>query len=116
MSESIEDRTAAEWKILIAEYESRTVTCGVFCKERRVSKGQIYKWRRHFLSECRSYDTESAFIPLAINSEQESGDQDISNITSALKIRGGSGVAVEFDSGCTYLELKAIMGLLYAAK
>ena len=51
MSKEILNRTEAEWKTLIAQYESRSVICAEFCKLHQVSKGQVYKWRQHFLSQ-----------------------------------------------------------------
>jgi len=116
MSKSMINRTALEWKILIAEYETRSVSCAYFCELHQVNKNQVYKWRRHFLSQQKSVKEESAFIPLAINNEQESDQPNFSNITSAMKISSRSGVVVEFMSGCRYLELKAIMEIFHATK
>jgi len=116
MSSGKLNRTALEWKLLIAEYEERSVTCAYFCELHQVSKSEVYKWRRHFLSQTKSVEEESRFIPLAINSEQESDQQNMPNITSAIKISGRFGVVVEFVSGCRYLELKTIMEILHATK
>jgi hypothetical protein len=33
------NRSTSDWKILIAEYESRSVSCAYFCKLHQVSKG-----------------------------------------------------------------------------
>ena len=110
------NRSTSDWKILIAEYESRSVSCGYFCKLHQVSKGQLYKWRRYFLSHNKLATEEPTFIPLVINNEQESYQKNLTNITSAIKISSSSGVVVEFIAGCRYLELKAIMEILDAAK
>jgi transposase-like protein len=116
MSKRRLNRSVSEWELLIKEYEARSVSCAYFCELHEVNKNQVYKWRRHFLSKKQSITEESAFIALAINREQESDQQNISNITSAIKISSSSGVVVEFISGCKYLELKAIMEILDAAK
>jgi transposase-like protein len=110
------NRSRLDWEILIAEYESRSVSCAYFCKLHQVSRGNLYKWRRHFLSDKKSVEEESAFIPLVINKEEESGQKNLINITSAIKISSSSGVVVEFIAGCRYLELKAVMEILDAAK
>ena len=116
MSKEILNRTESEWKTLIAQYESRSVTCAYFCKLHRVSKGQVYKWRQHFLSQEELAVERSAFIPLVINNDQEPDKQNYPNITSEIRISSHSGVVIEFISGCRYLELKAIMEILHAAK
>lgn len=116
MSRGKLDRTASEWELLIAEYEERSVTCAYFCELHQVSKGEVYKWRRHFLSQRQLAEEESGFISLAINSEAGSDQQDLPNITSSIKVSDGSGVVVEFISGCRYFELKAIMEIFHAAK
>ena len=110
------NRSTSDWKILIAEYESRSVSCGYFCKLHEVSRGQLYKWRGYFLSHKTSVEEESSFIPLVINKEEKSDQKNLTNITSAIKISSSSGVVVEFIAGCRYLELKAIMEILDAAK
>lgn len=110
------NRSALDWKILIEEYESRSVSCAYFCKLHQVSRGQLYKWRGYFLSHKASIEEESAFIPLVINKEEESDQENLTNITSAMKISSNSGVVVEFIAGCRYLELKAIMEIFDAAK
>jgi len=110
------NRRKSEWKILIAEYEARSVSCAYFCKLHQVSKGQLYKWRRYFLSHNKLATEEATFIPLVINNEQESYQKNLTNITSAIKISSSSGVVVEFIAGCRYLELQAIMEILDAAK
>ena len=116
MSKEILNRTETEWKLLIAEYEERSVSCAYFCELHQVSKGQVYKWRKYFLSQEKLVTERSAFIPLAINNEQDSNQQNLSNITSEIRISSNSGVVVEFISGCRYLELKAIMEILDATK
>ena len=116
MSKEILNRTESEWRILIAKYELRSVTCAYFCELHQVNKGQVYKWRRHFLFQKKSVAEEPAFIPLAINNEQDSNQQNLSNITSEIRISSNSGVVVEFISGCRYLELKAIMEIFDATK
>ena len=116
MSKEILSRTESEWKTLIAQYESRSATCAYFCKLHRVSKGQVYKWRQHFLSQEELAVERSAFIPLVINNDQEPDKQNYPNITSEIRIRSHSGVVIEFISGCRYIELKAIMEILHAAK
>ena len=78
------NRSTSDWKILIAEYESRSVSCGYFCKLHEVSRGQLYKWRGYFLSHKTSVEEESAFIPLVINKEEKS---DQKNLTSHLRLR-----------------------------
>ena len=110
------NRSTLDWKILIGAYESRSVGRAYFCKLHDVSKGQIYKWRSYFLSEKESVAEESGFIPLVINNEEESGEENLTKITSGIKISNSSVVVVEFISGCRYLELKAIMEILNAAK
>ena len=116
MSKEILNRTESEWKLLIAEYEERSVSCTEFCKLHQVSKGQVYKWRQHFLSQEELAVERSAFIPLVINNDQEPDKQNYPNITSEIRISSNSGVVIEFISGCRYLELKAIMEILHAAK
>lgn len=116
MSKEILNRTEAEWRALIAQYESRSVTCAEFCKLHEVSKGQVYKWRQHFLSQEELAAERSAFIPLTINNDQESDKQNHPNITSEIRISSNSGVVIEFISGCRYLELKAIMEMLHDTK
>ena len=116
MSKEILNHTESEWKTLIAQYESRSVTCAEFCKLYQVSKGQVYKWRQHFSSQEELAVERSAFIPLTINNDQASDKQNYPNITSEIRISGNSGVVIEFISGCRYLELKAIMEILHAAK
>ena len=116
MRKEILHRTESEWKILIAKYESRSVTCAYFCEQYQVNKGQVYKWRQYFSSQEKSVSEESAFIPLVINNEQESDQSNLSNITSEIRISSSSGVVIEFISGCRYLELKAIMEILHATK
>ena len=116
MSQEILNRTEAEWKALIAQYESRPVTCAYFCKLHQVNKGQVYKWRQHFSSQEELISEASAFIPLVINNDQESDKENVSNITSEIRISSSSGVVIEFMSGCRYLELKAIMEILHATK
>ena len=116
MSKEILNRTEAEWKILIAQYESRSASCMEFCKLYQVSKGQVYKWRQYFLSQEKLMVERSAFIPLTINNDQEPDKQNYPNITSRIRISSNSGVVIEFISGCRYLELKAIMEILHAAK
>ena len=116
MSKDTLNRTEAEWKALITQYESRSVTCAEFCKLHQVSKGQIYKWRQYFLSQEKLMVERSAFIPLTINNDQEPDKQNYPNITSEIRISSHSGVVIEFISGCRYLELKAIMEILHAAK
>lgn len=110
------NRSTLDWKILIAEYESRSVSCTYFCKQHKVSKGHLYKWRLHFLSHKELVKEESSFIPLVINKEHESDQKNLTNITSAIKIISSSGVVVEFIAGCRYLEIKAIMEIFDAAK
>ena len=116
MSKEILNHTESEWKTLIAQYESRSVTCAEFCKLHQVSKGQIYKWRQYLLSQEELAVERSAFIPLTINNDQESDKQNYPNITSEIRISSNSGVVIEFISGCRYLELKAIMEMLHATK
>jgi transposase-like protein len=116
MSKEISNHTKTEWKLLIAEYEERSVSCAEFCKLHQVSKGQVYKWRQHFLSQEELAVERSAFIPLVINNDQEPDKQNYPNITSEIRISSNSGVVIEFISGCRYLELKAIMEILHAAK
>jgi transposase-like protein len=116
MSKEILNRTEAEWKTLIAQYESRSVTCAYFCKLHQVTKGQVYKWRQHFLSQEELISEKSAFIPLVIHNDQESDKENLSNITSEIRISSSSGVVIEFIFGCRYLELKAIMEILHATK
>jgi len=116
MSKDTLNRTEAEWKALIAQYESRSVTCAEFCKLHQVSKGQIYKWRQYFLSQEELAVERSAFIPLTINNDQEPDKQNYPNITSEIRISSNSGVVIEFVSGCRYIELKAIMEMLHATK
>ena len=116
MSKDTLNRTEAEWKALITQYESRSVTCAEFCKLHQVSKGQIYKWRQYFLSQEELAVERSAFIPLTINNDQASDKQNYPNITSEIRISSNSGVVIEFISGCRYIELKAIMEILHAAK
>ena len=116
MSKEISNRAKTEWKLLITEYEERSVSCAEFCKLHQVSKGQIYKWRQYFLSQEKLMVERSAFIPLTINNDQESDKQNYPNITSEIRISSSSGVVIEFISGCRYLELKAIMEILHAAK
>jgi hypothetical protein len=116
MSKEILNRTESEWKTLIAQYKSRSVTCEYFCKLHQVSKGQVYKWRQHFLSQEELISEASAFIPLVINNDEESDKENLSNITSRIRISSNSGVVIEFISGCRYLELKAIMEILHATK
>jgi transposase-like protein len=116
MSKEILNRTEAEWKALIAQYESRSVTRACFCKLHQVSKGQVYKWRQHFLSQEELISEESAFTHLVINKDEASDKENLSNITSKIRISSNSGVVIEFISGCRYLELKAIMEILHAAK
>jgi hypothetical protein len=116
MSKEILNRTESEWKLLIAEYEERSVSCAEFCKLHQVSKGQVYKWRQHFLSQEELAVERSAFIPLVINNDQEPDKQNYPNITSEIRISSNSGVVIEFISGCRYLELKAIMEMLHATK
>ena len=72
MSKEISNRAKTEWKLLITEYEERSVSCAEFCKLHQVSKGQIYKWRQYFLSQEKLMVERSAFIPLTINNDQES--------------------------------------------
>jgi hypothetical protein len=116
MSKEILNRTESEWKLLIAKYEERSVSCAYFCELHQVRKGQIYKWRQYFSSQEKLVVERSAFIPLTINNDQESDKQNYPNITSEIRIRSHSGVVIEFISGCRYLELKAIMEILHAAK
>ena len=116
MSKEILNHTESEWKTLIAQYESRSVTCAYFCKLHQVSKGQVYKWRQHFLSQEELISEESAFTPLVINNDEESDKENLSNITSRIRISNNAGVVIEFISGCRYLELKVIMEILHAAK
>ena len=116
MSKEISNRTKTEWKLLIAEYESRSVTCAEFCKLHQVSKGQVYKWRQHFLFQEELAVERSAFIPLTINNDQASDKQNYPNITSEIRISSNSGVVIEFISGCRYIELQAIMEILHATK
>lgn len=116
MPKEILNRTESEWKLLIAQYEERSVSCAYFCKLYQVNKGQVYKWRRHFLFQKQSVEEESAFIPLAINNDQEFDKENFSNITSEIRISSSSGVVIEFISGCRYIELKAIMEILHATK
>ena len=116
MSKEILNRTESGWKTLIAQYESRSVTCAEFCKLHQVSKGQVYKWRQYFSSQEKLMVERSAFIPLTINNDQESDKQNYPNITSEIRIRSHSGVVIEFISGCRYLELKAIMEMLHATQ
>ena len=116
MSKEILNRTEAEWKTLIAQYESRSVICAEFCKLHQVSKGQVYKWRQHFLSQEELAVEGSAFIPLTINNDQEPDKQNYPNITSEIRVSSNSGVVIEFISGYRYLELKAIMEILHATK
>ena len=116
MSKEILNRTESEWKTLIEQYESRSVTCAYFCKLHQVSKGRVYKWRQYFSSQEELISKESAFIPLVINNDQEPDKENLSNITSEIRISSNSGVVIEFISGCRYLELKAIMEILHATK
>jgi len=81
-----------------------------------VSKGQVYKWRQHFSSQEELAVERSAFIPLTINNDQASDNQNYPNITSRVRISSNSGVVIEFISGCRYIELKAIMEILHATK
>ena len=47
MSKEILNRTESEWKTLIAQYESRSVTCAYFCKLHQVSKGGLKIQMQH---------------------------------------------------------------------
>ena len=116
MSKEILSRTESEWRALIVQYESRSVTCAEFYKLHQVSKGQVYRWRQHFSSQEELVVERSAFIPLTINNDQESDKQNYPNITSEIRISSNAGVVIEFISGCRYLELKAIMEVLHATK
>jgi transposase-like protein len=116
MSKEISNRSKSEWKKLIEEYESRSVTCAYFCKLHKVKKGQVYKWRQYFSSQEKSVSEESEFIPLIINRNEESDNENYSNISSEMRISSSSGVVIEFMSGCRYIELKAIMDILHATK
>ena len=116
MSKELSNRAKTEWQLLITEYEERSVSCVEFCKLHQVSKGQIYKWRQYFLSQEKLMVARSAFIPLTINNDQEPDKQNYPNITSEIRISSHFGIVIEFISGCRYLELKAIMEILHAAK
>jgi hypothetical protein len=116
MSKEILNRTESEWKLLIAKYEERSVSCAYFCELHQVRKGQIYKWRQYFSSQEKLVVERSAFIPLTITNAQESDKQNYPNITSEIRISSSSGVVIEFISGCRYLELKAIMEIFNATK
>ena len=86
MSKEISNRTKTEWKLLIAEYEERSVSCAEFCKLHQVSKGQVYKWRQHFLSQEELISEASAFIPLVINNDEEPDKQNYPNIVKCNQL------------------------------
>ena len=41
MSKEILNRTESEWKLLIAKYEERSVSCAYFCELHQVRKGRF---------------------------------------------------------------------------
>lgn len=107
-----------DWQEIIAEYEARAMSCKEFCKLHNLSKGQVYKWRKYFLSQKNTkikLDEAAEFIPMKINRAIELAAI-ASTIKSPIKLSGASGITLELLSGCAISELKAIMELLHAAK
>jgi hypothetical protein len=98
-----------KWKSLILKYEARKISCARFCKKYKVSKGGIYKWRKYFLSQESSSNDSSEFIPIEIKQKEPALAKSILNIASPIRISNGSGLTIEFISGCTLAEFAAIM-------
>ena len=109
--------TIAEREELVAKFESRTVSCEVFCKHHKITPNQIYKWRKEFSSvskELSASELDDLFIPLEVSRsdsiEQVSNPEKPSSITSSFKIYD-SDLTIEFCSGCRVSELGAVIGV-----
>jgi hypothetical protein len=112
-NEKIED--AKKWKLLIEQYESRKISCEAFFELHNVSRGNLYKWRRHYLTKNSDIKKES-FICLEVDPSQGFKPLEDLKINSPIKISNKLGVTVECVVGCKYSELKAIIEVLNATE
>jgi len=128
--------TETNWSNLILKYEKRTSSISEFCKEYNISRSSLYKWRNYFDNKQKTaianQSTESKnFVPVTIDKSSSKINESKSSVpqnnissmpvekfvnsSSVLKIRK-SDLTIEFANGYSLLELKAILGLINAAK
>ena len=115
MLKNEELKVTRNWQLLIDQYESRKISREAFCKLHNVSIGDLYKWRKYYLSNISSHN-EELFIPLEINSSKIVTSRDDFQITSSIKISNKSRISIELTAGCNRSELTTIIEVLNATE
>lgn len=120
-------RSKKEWAVLIKKFHVSGLTRKEFCEQNNLSSEYFYRIVRDSLKKFNSLNqslkSEPSFIPIELSCASDKTSPNVKKdqsflvrIESTIKINFANGISVEFENGCSGLELTIIKDWLYANK
>jgi hypothetical protein len=112
---SDQQRSAAQWRVLVRAYEASGLSVRVFCAQQGVAQSSFYHWRQRLREDAAALDAAPAsgahLVPLRVLEERSAPG---GGAASGIALLAHGGVRIEVACGFDGVTLTRVLATLSA--